>query len=154
MLVEDPNGNYLNLRIKHEFNHQNIPYVIRVEMYNKNEFFYTFFFSMTNDIDKFDHKHTYFAVRMSVDDVLERGADNHLPIVDNETDVVIFKENDFLAEDQQVLRNYTQMMSFHDLVELQKLPQRGNINLTFEKVYDNRSSIRFIPLIYQEKKNV
>lgn len=26
--------------------------------------------------------------------------------------------------------------------------------MTFEKVYDNRSSIRFIPMIYQEKKGV
>ena len=45
-------------------------------------------------------------------------------------------------------------MLFSGLIDLQKKPQRGNINLTFEKVYDNRSNIRFIPLIYQEKKSV
>lgn len=122
MVVEDPNGFYLNMRIKHEFNYQNVPYVIRVEMYNKNEFFYTFFFSLTNDIDKFDHKHTYFAVRLSIDEVLEKGADNHLPIVDNETECVVFRENDLKAEDDSILRNYTQIMNFTDLVDMQKAP--------------------------------
>jgi len=59
MVAEAPNGNYLNLRIKQDWEIENI----RVEMYNKNDQFYTFFFSLTNDIDKFDHKHTYFAVQ-------------------------------------------------------------------------------------------
>lgn len=69
MVVEAQDGYYLNLRIKDDNDIENI----RVEMYNKNDYFYTFFFSLTNDADKFDHKHTYFAVKKSIDEVNEMG---------------------------------------------------------------------------------
>jgi hypothetical protein len=91
-------------------------------MYNKNEFCYTFFFSLTNDIDKFDNKHTYFAVKKSIEDVNEIGQDNHIPIVDKDTDIVIFTENDFKADDNHILRNYTEEMTFAGLIDRQKRP--------------------------------
>ena len=123
-------------------------------MYNKNEFYYTFIFSLANDNDKLDHKHTYFVVRKTIEEVERLGSDNNEPIIDKHTEVIIFKDNDFKPHDETVLLQYTESMCFEDLLNRQMEPQRGNIHLTFEKVFDNRANIRFIPMVYQEKKSV
>jgi hypothetical protein len=86
MIIEATDGYFMNLRIKQEWEIENI----RVEMYNKNEHFYTFFFSLINDIDKFDNKHNYFAVQKTIEEVNEMGQDNHIPVVDKDTYVTVF----------------------------------------------------------------
>lgn len=149
IVVEAANGYYLNLRVKLDHNMENI----RMEMYSKNQYDYTFFFSLTNDSDKFDFKHTYFTVRKSAEEVQELGQDNHMPIIQKDSEITIFLENAFDVEDRRVLEDYTRRMTFGDLQTLQKHPQQGQVHLTFEKVYDNRSNLRFVPLIYQSKSN-
>lgn len=147
IVIEDVDGFYLNLRIKQDFVFENI----RIEMYSKNQYDYTFFFSLTNDSDKFDFKHTYFTVKKSVEEVKQLGADNHKALIYPETLITMFSENKFEFEDHKVLDDYTRHITFGDLCDIQKKPQDGQVHLTFEKVYDNRSNLRFIPLIYQSK---
>jgi len=53
-----------------------------------------------------------------------------------------------------VLEDYTEHMTFGDLQRRQQEPQQGAVHLTFERVFDNRSNLRFIPLIYQTKTSI
>jgi hypothetical protein len=50
------------------------------------------------------------------------------------------------------LKAYTQRMTFRELISKQKDEFTAyNIHLTFEKCYDNKEAIDFIPIIYQDK---
>jgi len=59
-------------------------------MYHKTKQYYVFFFAL-----KKDNKHTYFAVKKNIEDVMDLGADNSNPLIKMETDVTIICENDF-----------------------------------------------------------
>jgi hypothetical protein len=63
MVLESKEGAYLSIKIKENSLHD---LDIRFEMYNRNANWYTFFFSMVNDKDIRNKRHTYFAVRKSI----------------------------------------------------------------------------------------
>jgi len=73
-------------------------------------------------------------------------------------DVVVFnaisESTNKLTKEKEVLSNYTQSMKFRDLIELQKEPQLSVINLTFEMLFDMRTPLEFVPIIYQEKSSL
>jgi hypothetical protein len=53
------------------------------------------------------------------------------------------------------LKAYTEVMTIADLMKkLRSEFQAYNVHLTFEKCYDNRSSLDFIPIIYQDKNSI
>lgn len=88
-------------------------------------------------------------------EIEELGSDNTEPLIRMETKVTIITENSFKGtKDSEILKEYTQEMSFKELIDYQKEDQSWNINLTFETCYDNRACINFIPFIYQEKKSL
>lgn len=128
---------------------------IKPMMYQKTRHYYVFFFALKNDKDKAERKHTYFAVRKTVDEVMDLGYDNSNPLIKMDQKVTIIDENDFIgSKESEICQKYTQEMPFKELIDKQKLPQTCNINLTFELCYDNKSNINFIPFIYQEKKSL
>ena len=46
-------------------------------------------------------------------------------------------------------------MTFKDLISKQKDELSGySVHLTFESVYDNRSNLDFIPIIYQDRNSI
>ena len=66
MVLESTEGGYFSIRLKDKDLHD---LDIRFEMYNRSANWYTFFFSMVNDKDIRNKRHTYFAVRKSYNDV-------------------------------------------------------------------------------------
>ena len=78
MILESGEGSYHNIRIKEKDQHD---LDLRFEMYNKSTHFYTFFFSLINDKDIRNKRHTYFAVRKTFAEVHDMAQDNHVPII-------------------------------------------------------------------------
>jgi len=69
----------------------------------------------------------------------------------------VITENKFDKDEQHIVNDYTRKMTFYELVKEQKDlngQQPYNLYLIFEKIYDNKSNINFIPIIYQEKKSI
>mgnify|MGYP006893250764 CR=1 FL=1 len=73
MIVEGKLGKYLNIRIKQDHNLETLHF----QVYMRNKHYYTFFFTMVNEKEKLDIKHTNFAVRYSIKEIEEMGIDNH-----------------------------------------------------------------------------
>jgi len=63
MVIESKEGAYLSVKIKDNNLHD---LDIRFEMYNRCTKYYVFFFSMVNDKDIRNKRHTYFAVRKTI----------------------------------------------------------------------------------------
>ena len=146
IVVEKQGAEYINLKVKNE----HLLEKVKPLMYHKTRQYYVFFFAL-----KKEDKHTYFAVRKSVDEVMDLGNDNSNPIIHMEQKVTIICENDFAGDkESEILPKYSREMTFKELIDMQKEEQTWNINLTFELCYDNRSNINFIPFIYQEKKSL
>jgi hypothetical protein len=89
MLVESKGGAYLNIRVKQDHNLEQIHF----QMYTKNKTYYTFFFTLINEREKLDRKHTYFAVRKTIKEVEEMGIDNHESLIKMDQEVTIFLKN-------------------------------------------------------------
>lgn len=71
--VEDKNGQYLSIRFKKPIlKEENIT----LQYYFKNKAFYVFFFTLTNEREKLDRKHTWFAVKKSVKDIIALSQNN------------------------------------------------------------------------------
>lgn len=66
MILESSEGGYLSIRLKDK-DLQDLD--IRFEMYNRSSHWYTFFFSMVNDKDIRNKRHTYFAVRKNFNEI-------------------------------------------------------------------------------------
>jgi hypothetical protein len=80
MVLESMDGAYHSIRIKDKDLHD---LDIRFEMYNRSHNWYTFFFSMVNDKDIRNKRHTYFAVRKSIKDIHEMAMNNHIALISN-----------------------------------------------------------------------
>lgn len=69
----------------------------------------------------------------------------------------MFLENKYDGPNEKtILSSYTQKMTFKDLIQFQSdssNKQGWNLNLGFEKCFDNKSHIDFIPIIYQIRNN-
>lgn len=56
-----------------------------------------------------------------------------------------------MTKETDNLQAYTKKITFRELIEVQKQPQSWLINLSFEKVFDLKSNVDFIPIVYQER---
>ena len=52
------------------------------------------------------------------------------------------------------MKAYTTTMTIRELISKQKDETTCNLHLIFEKCYDNRSNVDFIPIIYQDKRSL
>jgi hypothetical protein len=150
MIVESINGGYYNIRMKQDENENDI----RLEMYNINEHYYTFFFSMINDKDIRNRKHQYFALRKTHEEIHAMGEDNHKSLIAMDTELSVIQVNQFNKSEIDIVKDYTKKTNFRQLEASQNdrmFEQSSSILLTFEKIFDNKSHIDFIPIIYQEK---
>jgi hypothetical protein len=151
ILIERPDsksssGFYMTLRVKSENNEDQI----QLQMYTKNKGNHLFFFSLINEKEKLDKKHTYFVIKKPSAE-LEKYV--NIPLISWETEVTSFFENPFDAETEAgKLQAYTKTMTYKDLLDRQSMThQDWLVNLTFEKVMDLKDNIDFLPIIYQEK---
>ena len=111
------NGEYMNLRIKNNLCHEKI----KPLMYNRSRQYYCFFFALKNELTKNEKKHTYFAVRKTISEVETLGVENFEPLIRMDTKVTIITENDFVGnKDSEILKKYTQEMTFKELIDFQK----------------------------------
>lgn len=113
---------------------------------------------MVNDKDIRNKRHAYFAIRKSYSEIVKMGLNNHDPIITRDTEITLITENKFNAKkEEDIIKGYTKRMKFDDLEREQNDPnieQTHAIYLIFEKIFDNKSHIDFIPIIYQEKKSI
>lgn len=111
-----------------------------------------FIFTVTDDREKLDRKHTWFAVKKSMADVKNLGDQNSLALIQRETEVTVFNDNAFSGQtEDDVLIDYTTDMTYEDLINHNQKGQDNLINLTFEKLIDHFTHLDFVPLIYQKK---
>ena len=73
MVVEGKDGKYINVRIKLDYNTEDVKCIV----YFRSKSNYIFVFTLVNEKEKFDRKHTYFFVKKTVKEVEEMGLDNH-----------------------------------------------------------------------------
>jgi len=91
MIIERKDGSYHNIRVKQD--HLMEP--VHFQMYTKNKFYYTFFFTMVNDRERLNIKHHFFAIRKTVKEIEEMSFDNNLSLIQMEQDITVFVKNDF-----------------------------------------------------------
>lgn len=145
MIVERPDGNYANIRIKSDRSRQDIV----IQSYNRNSYYYTFFFTV-----KVEKSKVYFAIRKTISEIVEMGDNNHLSLISKDSVVTVIKENALDKNAEENLKTYTEEKTFKDLLDDQKGIMGCNIHLTFEKCYDSAANIDFIPFIYQDKREL
>lgn len=144
MIVETQDGQYKNIRIKQNHNDEKI----RVEMYNIGTFGYTFIFSLVGD-KRGDKKHNYFIIQKTFDEINNiLGADNNHSLIQTDTEVHVFRPNDFYGSEAQIMKNYLEVMTFKELMDLTKQHQDDRIHLSFEKIFDNATKLDSIPIIF------
>ena len=73
MVVEGKQGKYLNIRIKLDYNSEDVKCIV----YFKTSKSYVFVFTLVNEKEKFDRKHNYFFMKKSIKEVEEMASDNH-----------------------------------------------------------------------------
>jgi hypothetical protein len=116
IIVEANGGMYKNLRLKQDHNESKI----KLQYYQRTKKYYIFFLELINDQKHYDIKKTYFAVRKSIAEIEELSIDNYKAVVENQTDVVVFLENDLLgANDADICDKFTEICTFEELVDLQ-----------------------------------
>lgn len=180
MLVEKVTqpGEYINIRIKdRELSKQDLVF----QMYNKNKFCYTFFFALRNDktqtffaicktveeVEEMgDNNHESLIKRSSEIVVIKENPFDSKAALHEDTeeeepeeveegaDKPVKPKKEPTTKVAEHLKAYTQKMTFKELSSKQKDEFAAyNVHLTFEKCYDNRSNIDFIPIIYQDKSS-
>lgn len=77
-------------------------------MYYRSKNYFLFLFTLVNESDKFDRKHTYFFIRKTIKQVEDLGLDNSLSLITQDQDVYIVKDNDMLGSDEVVHKKYIQ----------------------------------------------
>lgn len=77
MVVEGKAGKYMNIRIKLDYNTEDVKCIV----YFKSKNNYVFMFTLVNDKEKFDRKHNYFLMKKSIKEVEEMGQDNHQSLI-------------------------------------------------------------------------
>lgn len=127
-IVESKNGLYINCRLKQDHNLEDI----RLQYYQKTKTHYLFFLQLVNESVKIDRKHTWFAIRKTIAEIEEMGMDNNKALVEKSSDCVIFLENDLNGSEDEVCENFTEVVTFTEMVEIQKQPQKSYIHLTFQ----------------------
>ena len=116
ILIERPasssnTGFYMTLRVKSENNDDQI----QLQMYTKNKGTHVFFFSLINEKEKLDKKHSFFAIKKSSAE-LEKFV--NIPLISWETEVTAFFENPFDAETEAgTLQDYTTTMTYKNLLD-------------------------------------
>ena len=73
MVVEGKQGKYMNIRIKLDYHSEEIKCIV----YFKSKNNYIFLFTLVNEKEKFDRKHSYFFMKKTIKEVEEVGQDNH-----------------------------------------------------------------------------
>lgn len=77
MVVEGKGGKYMNIRIKLDYNTEDV----KVIAYFKSKNYYIFLFTLINEGQKFDRKFNYFFLKKSIKEVEEMGLDNHQSLI-------------------------------------------------------------------------
>ena len=113
MLVEAKGGSYHNIRIKQEHNLEHV----KLQAYYRTKYYYLFFFTLANEKDKLERKHSYFAVRKTLQEVEDMGYDNHQSIIQMDLDVTVFMPYSSLSTDKSELLGFTRKMTFEQLIE-------------------------------------
>ena len=148
MVVESKDGKYINIRIKLDYNNEDVKLI----MYYRTKTHYVFCFTLVNDTEKFDRKHNYFFMKKLIKEVEEMGLDNHQSLIKMEQPITVILSSPFEGTKKTILESFTRDMTFKDLIEFQKEPQNNYVHLTFETLYDMQAQIQFIPFIYQDRK--
>jgi hypothetical protein len=151
MLVEGKQGRYINIRVKLDYNTEDVKCLV----YFKTKNYYIFVFTLVNEKEKFNRKNNYFFLKKTVKEIEEMGQDNHQSLIKMEQLVTVIMPTlwDSRAK-KEILGNITRQMSFKELIEYQKETGKSNldcVHLTFETLYDMQANIEFIPFIYQDK---
>jgi hypothetical protein len=69
MVVEGKVGKYMNIRIKLDYNTEDVKCIV----YFRSKNHYVFIFTLVNEMEKFDRKHNYFMMKKTVKEVEEMG---------------------------------------------------------------------------------
>ena len=135
MVVEGKAGKYMNIRIKLDYNTEDVKCIV----YFKSKNNYVFMFTLVNDKEKFDRKHNYFLMKKSIKEVEEMGQDNHQSLIKMEQMITVITPSTFEGTKKEILESFTRHMTFKELIDFQKDPQHTLVNLTFETLYDMQS---------------
>ena len=76
-------------------------------MYYRSKNYYVFLFTLVNESEKYDRKHSFFFIRKSLKEVDELSEDNHSKsLISQDQEVYIVKENDSIGPNEVVLSKY------------------------------------------------
>lgn len=119
MVVEGKAGKYMNIRIKLDYNTEDVKCIV----YFKSKNNYVFMFTLVNDKEKFDRKHNYFLMKKSIKEVEEMGQDNHQSLIKMEQMITVITPSTFEGTKKEILESFTRHMTFKELIDFQKDPQ-------------------------------
>ena len=113
MVVEIKQGKYMNIRVKLDYNTEEVKCIA----YFKSKNNYIFLFTLVNEKEKFDRKHNYFFMKKTLKEVEEMGQDNHQSLIKMEQNVIVILPNTFEGTKKELLGNFTRNMTFKELID-------------------------------------
>ena len=113
MIVEIKQGKYFNIRVKLDYNTEEVKCIA----YFKSKNNYIFLFTLVNEKEKFDRKHSYFFMKKTLKEVEEMGQDNHQSLIKMEQNITVILANTFEGNKKELLGNFTKNMTFKELID-------------------------------------